>query len=59
MDKNIDYLNRYYKRLFHNNNLNREALEIELNGIIIGKAKVVTDNINKYSNYNIEKVNFE
>ncbi len=59
MDKNIDYLNRYYKRLFDNNNLNREALEIELNGIIIGKAKVVTDNINKYSNYNIEKVNFE
>lgn len=59
MDKNIDYLNKYYKRLFDNNKLNREVLEIELNGIIISKIKVVTDDIGKYSNYKVEKVNFE
>ena len=59
MDKNIDYLNRYYKRLFDNNKLNRESLEIELNGIVISKVKVVTDNISKYSNYKFKKVDFE
>ena len=59
MDKNIDYLNKYHKRLFDNNKLNREVLEIELNGIIISKIKVVTDDIGKYSNYKVEKVNFE
>ena len=59
MDNNLDYLNRYYKRLFDNNNLNRESLEIELNGIVISKIKVVTDNISKYSNYKFKKVDFE
>ena len=59
MDNNLDYLNRYYKRLFDNNKLNRESLEIELNGIVISKIKVVTDNISKYSNYKFKKVDFE
>ena len=59
MDKNIDNLNRYYKNIFDKNKLNNEVIDIELNGIVISKIKVVTDNINNYSNYKIEKVNFK
>lgn len=58
IDKNIDNLNRYYKNIFDKNKLSNELVEIELNGILISKIKVVTDNIDNYSKYKIEKVNF-
>ena len=58
-NKNIDNLNRYYKNIFDNNKLNEEVLDIDINGVSISKIKVVTDNINKYSKYKIEKVDFE
>ena len=57
--KNIDNINRYYKNIFDNNKLNEEVLDIDINGLGISKIKVVTDNINKYSKYKIEKVDFE
>jgi len=58
-NKNIDNLNRYYKNIFDNNKLNEGVLDIDINGVGISKIKVVTDNINKYSKYRIEKVDFE
>ena len=58
-NKNIDNINRYYKNIFDNNKLNIEALDIDINGVGISKIKVVTESINKYSKYKIEKVNFE
>ena len=58
-NKNIDNINRYYKNIFDNNKLNEEVLDIDINGLGISKIKVVTDNINKYSKYKIEKVDFE
>ena len=59
MDKNLDYLNRYYKNLYNKNKLINEAIDIDLNGIVISKIKVVTDNISNYSKYKIEKVNYK
>ena len=58
-NKNIDNINRYYKNIFDNNKLNIEALDIDINGVGISKIKVVTESINKYSKYKVEKVNFE
>lgn len=58
IENNYDYLNKYYKNIFYNNKLNNEVINIDLNGVGISKIKVVTDNINNYSNYKIEKVNF-
>ena len=45
--------------MFNNNKLNEDAIDIDINGLGISKIKVVTNNINKYSKYKIEKVNFE
>ena len=59
LTKNIDNINRYYKNMFNNNKLNEDAIDIDINGLGISKIKVVTNNINKYSKYKIEKVNFE
>lgn len=58
-NKNIDNINRYYKSIFDTNKLNEEVLDIDINGVVISKIKVVTDNINKYSKYKIDKVDFE
>ena len=58
-NKNIDNINRYYKNIFDNNKLSEEVLDIDINGVDISKIKVVTDNINKYSKYKIDKVDFE
>ena len=58
-NKNIDNINRYYKNIFDNNMLKEEVLDIDINGVGISKIKIVTDSINKYSKYKIEKVNFE
>jgi len=57
-NKNINNINRYYKNIFDNNKLNEQTLDIDINGLGISKIKVVTDNINKYNKYKIEKVNF-
>lgn len=58
-NKNIDNINRYYKNIFDNNMLKEEVLDIDINGVSISKIKIVTESINKYSKYKIEKVNFE
>lgn len=58
-NRNIDNINKYYKNVFDNNKLNEEVLDIDINGVGISKIKVVTESINKYSKYKIEKVNFE
>ena len=58
-NKNIDNINRYYKNIFDTNKLNEELIDIDINGVGISKIKVVTDSINKYGKYKIEKVNFE
>lgn len=58
-NKNIDNINRYYKNIFDNNMLKEEVLDIDINGVGISKIKIVTESINKYSKYKIEKVNFE
>ena len=58
-NKNIDNINRYYKSIFDTNKLNEEVLDIDINGVGISRIKVVTESINKYSKYKIEKVDFE
>ena len=59
INKNIDNINRYYKSIFDTNKLNEEVLDIDINGVGISRIKVVTESINKYSKYKIEKVDFE
>ena len=58
-NKNIDNINRYYKNIFDNNMLKEDVIDIDINGVGISKIKIVTESINKYSKYKIEKVNFE
>ena len=58
-NKNIDNINRYYKNIFDTNKLNEELIDIDINGVGISRIKVVTESINKYSKYKIEKVDFE
>ena len=59
MDKNISRLENYYINIFNKHNQDIESLNIELNGLIISKIKVITDNAHKYNDYNITKVNLE
>lgn len=58
-NKNIDNINRYYKNIFDKNRLKEDVIDIDINGVGISKIKIVTESINKYSKYKIEKVNFE
>ena len=57
-NSNIDNINRYYKNIFNRNKLNIKVINIDIDGVSISKIKVITDNIDKYSKYNYEKVNY-
>ena len=54
--KNIKNLEERYKNLFYANALREESVYIDLNGIKISKIKILTNNIDKYKNYNVKKV---
>ena len=46
---NINKLEEYYKNIFNRNGIHNEYINIEYNGVIIKKLKVITDNVEKYN----------
>ena len=54
-DSNIKRLEKYYQKLYSYNDILNEYLDIEYNGIVIKKIKIITDSLDKYDDYDIEK----
>ena len=55
-DKNIKNLEENYKKIFYKNALREEVIYIDLNGLKISKVKILTNNIDKYKNFKVQKV---
>ncbi len=58
-DNNISNLENLYKNKYTSNAFNKEALSVEYEGLKISKIRIVTNDINKYSKYKYEKVQFD
>lgn len=58
-DNNISNLENLYKNKYISNAFNKEALSVEYEGLKISKIRIVTNDINKYSKYKYEKVQFD
>ena len=54
INKNIENIEKKYKYLLKENSLNEDTIYIDINGIKISKAIILTNDINKY-NYRYEK----
>ena len=54
-NSNIKRLENYYQKLYSYNDILNEYLDIEYNGLVIKKIKIITDSLDKYNDYDIEK----